>query len=356
MGMGRTAYLKQAGAADVFDAVHARLLRFFPELVIELGGDPELLMQQIGIHPEDGTNEQPGVTYRNTVDLIELAAAELQCPDFGMRLATLQTGAGMFGPLGAVMKNSQTFGDALEYVSQHSYAHSLAARIWLQWSRSSRTVFVGHDILLDHIPNRSQAMEQILLVGHLAAKEITGGSARVREVHFRHQPVSSRRTYRRNFGCEVRFGQNEDGVVFSERDLACPVIDPDSQAYQAATSFIDARFTRHSPPLHAQARGVIKHLLGTEYCTNERVAAALKLHPRTLHRRLQLEGTTFQQIKDEVRRDALLYFLRKTNLEFALISEKLGFAEQSVMTRSCNRWFLASPTRVRSQGAVPSPR
>jgi AraC-like DNA-binding protein len=249
------------------------------------------------------------------------------------------------------MKNSRTFGDALEYVSQHTYAHSLAAAIWLKRSRSTKTVFVGHDILLDAIPNKSQAIEQILLVGHLAAVEITGGRARVRKVHFRHQPVSSLRTYRRYFGCSVRFGQNEDGVVFSEQDLASPIVDPDSKIYQAITSLIDATFTRHRPPLHAQTRGVIMQHLGSDHCTNDWIANALNLHPRTMHRRLNAEGTSFQHIKDEVRRDVMLYYLQQTDLDFALISDRLGFAEQSVMTRYCKRWFSASPTSLRSQVA-----
>jgi AraC-like DNA-binding protein len=339
-----------AGVDDVFDVVHARLLRFFPELVGELKGDLGRLLRLAGIHPDQAAQGPAGTTYRQMVHLIELAAAELRCPDFGMRLATMQSGGGMFGPLGLVMKNSRTFGEALDYVSRHSYAHSLAARVWLKRSGAGNAVFVGHDILLDQLPNRSQAMEQLLLVGHLAAMELTGGQARVRRVHFRHQPVSSPGTYRRYFGCEVRFGQNEDGVVFSELDLACPIVGPDSQVYQAATSFIDASFKRHQPPLHAQARGIIMQYLGTGNCTNSRIAAALKLHPRTLHRRLTAEGTTFQQIKDEVRRDTLLYYLQQTRLDLALISERLGFAEQSVLTRSCNRWFAAPPTRLRSAG------
>jgi len=357
-GVGQASLLDQGSKdAEVFDVVHARILRFFPDLVDGLGGDPKILMQQVGIHPERKlSGGKSGASYRQMVHLIELAATELRCPDFGMRLATLQSGSGMFGPLGLVMKNSRTFGDALDYVSKHTYAHSLAARIWLKRFPARRCVFVGHDILLDRMPNRSQAMEQLLLVGHLAAVEITGGRARVRKVHFRHQPVSSLRTYRRYFGCAVRFGQNEDGVVFSERDLACPIIDPDSHIYQAATSFIDAKFTRHRPPLHAQARGVIMQLLGTDHCTNDRIATELNLHPRTMHRRLQAEGTSFQQIKDEVRRDVMLYYLQQTNLAFALISERLGFAEQSVMTRSCKRWFSASPTKLRSHGSSRSPR
>jgi AraC-like DNA-binding protein len=340
-------------APEVYDVVHARILRFFADLVSQLGGDPHSLAQRVGIAPADLAAGQPGATYRQMVRLIGLAAAELNCRDFGLRLAALQGGSQSFGPLGLAMQHSRTFGDALDYVSKHSYAHSLAARIWLKWSRNGAEVLVGHDILLDRMPNRSQAVEQILLAGHLSAQELTGGQARVRQVHFRHLPMSSLRTYRRYFGCAVRFEQHEDGVVFSARDLACPIVNQDSRVYREATSFIDQSFTRHAPPLHAQARGVIMQLLGSRHCTNARIAAALKLHQRTLHRRLTAEGTSFQQIKDEVRRDALLYYLQQTNLEFALISERLGFAEQSVMTRSCNRWFAASPTLLRAQPHRP---
>jgi AraC-like DNA-binding protein len=328
-------------AGETFDIVHARLLRFFPELVESLGGDAAALLRQAGIDDSGET------TYRHAVALLELAARALDCPDFGLRLAARQRGA-IFGPLGLAMKNSRTFGDALVYTRDHTFAHSLAARIWHE--RRGDMLFAGHDILLDRLPSRSQAMEHILLAGHLSAIEITGGMARVRRVHFRHQPLSPLSIYRRHFGCEVRFGQDEDGVLFADRDLACRIVDPDKGAYRAVTSFIDAEFTRHQPPIHAQARGAMMRLLASGGSTNARVAAELGLHLRTLHRRLKTEGTSFQRLKDEVRREALLYYVQQTGLDFARISERLGFAEQSVMTRSCNRWFGMSPTRLRAQG------
>lgn len=328
---------------EVFDVVHARILRFFPELVEELGGDADDLLRSAGIAAES----QPA--YRQMIQLLELTASELDCADFGMRLAGRQSGTDIFGPLGLAMKNSRTFGDALTYVSQHTYAHSLAARIRLT-RLPGGDAFSAHDILLDGVPVKAQLIEQIILVGHLAAMEITGGHARVRRVHFRHQPVSPLHTYRRYFGCEVRFGQNEDGVLFSAADLAAPVIDPDAAAFAQVAAFIDSAFPRQLPPLHAQVRGVITQHLGSELCTNDHIAAELHLHPRTLHRRLRAEGTTFQKIKDEVRRDVMLYYLQQTRLDFTRISERLGFAEQSVMTRSCNRWFAASPSRVRLKG------
>lgn len=329
--------------SDAFDVVHARLLRFFPELVASLGGDAAALLRAAGID-ESGSGEE---TYSQAVTLLELAARELQCPDFGLRLAARQHGGGMFGPLGVAMRNSRTFGEALAYVRDHTYAHSLAARIWQE--RRGGMLFSGHDILLDGLPDRSQAMEYLMLTGHLAAMEITAGRARARRVHFRHQPLSPLSVYRRHFGCEARFGQDEDGVLFSDQDLACQIDDPDVGAYRAVTSFIDAEFTRHHPPIRAQVWGAMMRLLATGDSSNARVARELGLHLRTLHRRLQAEGTSFQRLKDEVRREAMLYYVQQTQLDFARISERLGFAEQSVMTRSCNRWFGMSPTRLRAQ-------
>ncbi len=330
-------------STDSFDLVHARLLRFFPELVEDLGGHADAMLAAAGID-----RAAPQATYRQMIGLIEQAAGALRCADFGMRLAVRQ-GGGMFGPLGQVMRNSRTFGEALAYVGTHAYAHSLAARIWQKRLPGEDGVFSGHDILVEGLPHRGQAMEQILLVGHLFAMEMTGGHARVRKVHFRHQPLSPPAVYRRYFGCEVRFGQNEDGVFYSQADLACPIVTPDPEAYQTAIAYIDAHFAEVRPPVHALVRGAVMQLLWTGEASNARVAAELNLHPRTLHRRLGAEGTSFQQVKDEVRRDVLLYYLRQTELDFSTISEKLGFAEQSVLTRRCRRWFAAAPTQVRQQ-------
>jgi AraC-like DNA-binding protein len=337
-------------SAEAFDIVHDRMLCFFPDLVEKLGGNPNQLMAAAGLDAGDHARCDPCVAYRQVLHLMERAAETLRCADFGMRLATLQSGR-MFGPLGQVMRNSRTFGEALDYVSKHGGALSMAARFWLTRRPAEAAVFAGHDILLDGIPHKTQAVEQMLLLGHLSAIEITGGRVRARKVHFRHQPVSSPMIYRRYFGCDVCFGQQADGVVYLERDLAAPVVDPDVGLYDIATSFIDATLRRRRPLFQGQVRSVVMQLLGGERCRSDCVAAELNLHPQTLLRRLKEEGTSFQKIKDEVRRDLMLYYVQQTDLEFTYISERLGFAEQSVMTRLCRRWFDLSPTQLRAQAA-----
>jgi AraC-like DNA-binding protein len=338
-----------------FDVVHAEILRFFPDVVRELGGDPDALMRQVAMEPRSLAKNSQSLSYRAVVNLLEHAAEQLECPDFGMRLASQQGGGEVFGPMGVVWKNSNTFGEGLDYVVKHFHAHSLAARMRVDHDRTNRKLFVCYEILLDGLAGKRQITEQVLLLGHLNALKITGGQARVREVSFRYQPLSPLRTYRRYFGCDVRFDQNENGVVYSEKDLLSPVIDPEVQLYEMATSFIDTRFTRVTPPMHAQVRAVILQFIGSEDCTNERVAAELCLHPRTLHRRLKAEGRSFDGIKDEVRRDVALGYLQQTDLPLPRIAEKLGYAEHSVLSRSCFRWFAASPRQLRMKAAKTGP-
>jgi AraC-like DNA-binding protein len=347
----QTYFATAASAADEspYDVVHADILRYFPEVVTELGGDPAALLAHCGSSLAELSAPGASVSYRLLVELLEQAATTLQCPDFGLRLAARQGGGRVFGQIGVVMKNSQTLGDALEYVEKHAHAHSLAARIRLERDGNEQATFVRHDILVGGLPIKRQAVEQLMLLAQLNAIEITGGAARVRRVHFRHQPLSSRRTYRRYFGCEVRFDQKEDGVVYADHDLRSSIMAPNAQAYRAATSIIDTKFTRVTPPMHALVRAVILQFLGTEQCNNTRVASELRLHPRTLHRRLKAEGKAFHEIKDEVRRDAALYYIKQTDLDLTDIAERLGYAEHSVLTRSCARWFSAAPSRVRAQ-------
>jgi AraC-like DNA-binding protein len=339
--------MSNAEADTGFDLFRSDLVRFFPDLVRELGGDPDELLRRGGFPPD--LLAGGGVGYRVWGSLLEYASQALNCPDIGMRLATRQGGGPVFGTVAPIMHNSKTFGEGLAYVADHEHAHSLAVRMTMELDPDTGSMFSSYHILVDRVSIRRQIIEQVLLLGHLNAIGSTGGRARVREVRFRHRPISPLRTYRRYFGCPVLFEQPAEGVVYSAADLAAPIVDADARAYETAKSLIDSRFPPASPPLHVQARGVILQFLGAEYCNPDDVGAELGLHRRTLHRRLRAEGCSFQEIRDEVRRDVALYYVQETDAPLAEIAQKLGYAEHSVFSRSFQRWFGASPRRMRAQ-------
>lgn len=330
-----------------FELVHAEALLLFPELVRELGGDPLALLCEARIDPSVLSKRGSAFEYWSFVQVMEFAAKQLCCPDFGLRFAALQDGRKVIGPIGVVMNNSKTLGQALGYCAKNIHAYSLATRVYFKPDRSNHRLFVGLDILLGGTLQQSQATEHALLLANRNAIEITGGEARVKSVSFRHKPLMNHKAYTEYFGCEVLFGQDAVGIVFTESDLLCPIVQPDEQVYEMATSYIDARYPQAVPQLHARVHSWVSERLGRDECTCEGISAELCMHPRTLQRRLKAEGKSFQSIKDDVRREVALQCLQQTEMPLGRIAEKLGYADASVFSRCCCRWFGASPGQLR---------
>lgn len=330
-----------------FDLVDRRIIELFPQLVVSLGGEPDTLQRAVGLEPELLRQGEGSVSYRNMADLLALTATRLGVADIGMRLARIQAGE-IQTPLLGLMASSATFGEALERVIAHSYAHSRAATIWLDKQPDEGTVLVGHDILAEGIADPRQVIEQILLVEYLVGLRASGGRTPARKVLFRHQPVSDPAVYRWHFGLEVMFGQAVDAIVYGAHVLECRMIEPDPMGCEGLTDQIVAAYPVHEQPLYVRVRGLVVHSLHTPACNSEDVAGRLGLHCRTMHRRLREQGTSFQAIKHEVRRERLVNLLDLTDLSLAAISEQLGFAEQSAMTRFCRQMLGISPRERRA--------
>lgn len=85
----------------------------------------------------------------------------------------------------------------------------------------------------------------------------------------------------------------------------------------------------------------------------DEVARRLHLAPRTLHRRLRDEGTSFRQIKAALRRELALARLEKTPRSVGDIAAELGYSEPSAFFRAFHAWTGEAPSahRRRSSGA-----
>jgi AraC-like DNA-binding protein len=330
-----------------FDIVHADALKYFAELVAEHGASPEHLMREARIDPAMFAQPNSALEFRTFACLLALTATYTGLPDFGLRLADRQRGGKVMGPVGVVMRNSETVGQAIGYCAKHIHAYSLATKVRFRPDRPNHKLFVALEILLDQITDTRQAVEHALSLANLNIIDISGGSARARQVTFQHEPQLPVRFYRDHFGCEVLFEQPADGLTLTETDLLCKISDSDEQVYEMAISFIDQRFPREEAPIHTRVRGLILRHLGSDACTNERIASQLCMHPRTLQRRLRSEGLSFESIKDEVRREIAYRCLVQGDMPLTQVAEKLGYAETSVLSRSCYRWFEVSPLQLR---------
>ena len=78
----------------------------------------------------------------------------------------------------------------------------------------------------------------------------------------------------------------------------------------------------------------------------DRVAKRLGLTARSLQRRLKDEGSSFNGVREQVRKDLSRRYL-DDNLSIAEISFLLGFSEPSAFFRAFKRWTGQTPIEAR---------
>ncbi|MFZ2974245.1 MAG: AraC family transcriptional regulator [Ferribacterium limneticum] len=85
------------------------------------------------------------------------------------------------------------------------------------------------------------------------------------------------------------------------------------------------------------------------------IADRLYLSPRTIHRRLEEEGSSFRAIKDALRRDMALARLTKTDDPITKVAADLGYADSSAFYRAFVEWTGMAPVHYRRKWADKPP-
>jgi AraC-like DNA-binding protein len=181
---------------------------------------------------------------------------------------------------------------------------------------------------------------------------MSGGLIRSHEIWLSHPPIASPAIYRAHFGAAVKFGQEFDGLFFTEADIDARLIVADQAVFRSERDLLAARYPPPQASFAHRAREAVKPLLADGGCTRESLAAALNMSASTLHRRLGEAGYGFESLRDEIRRNLALRYLLCTELPLTEVAAKLGYTDPAVLTRSCRRWFEATPSTVRRGLAI----
>jgi len=152
------------------------------------------------------------------------------------------------------------------------------------------------------------------------------------------------------FPCPVTYDQPTNLVSFSARHLEAPLIRSEEQLQ---------RYLKLAPyyiVIEPLASGVsvtrrIREILGDDFRREmpsfEELTTRLNMSARTLRRRLEKEGTSYQRIKDNARRDMAISLLSRGSLTVSDVAELTGFSDPSAFHRSFKKWTGQSPGSYR---------
>ena len=88
---------------------------------------------------------------------------------------------------------------------------------------------------------------------------------------------------------------------------------------------------------------MIKGDVGGNFPEFSSIANTLNLTTATLRRRLRAEGSSYQQLKDDIRRDTAIHHLGRGQLTMEQVAENVGFSEPTSFFRAFKRWTGVTP-------------
>jgi len=184
------------------------------------------------------------------------------------------------------------------------------------------------------------------------ARELTTRPFRVIAVELAHRAPPDVAPYRAWFDAPVVFDAATTQLVLPASALDAALVSADPALLAILTRAADelAKQTPSDPLLTAQVKRALGEALRSDDAGVDAIAKRLGLTGRSLQRRLEDEGTTFKQVREDVRRELAQRYL-DDGLAIAEISFLLGFSEPSAFFRAFKRWTGQTPLEARAARA-----
>lgn len=330
---------------DVY-LVRGSSLTGFEPLVRTHGGDPHTFLRAAGIDPADVGDDDRFIPLRSAIAAVEYAATVMGVPAFGRQLGRRQS-IDILGPVSVAARTAATVGVALDVLVTYMDLHSpgITTRITDHADPALRRFEYG--FLLHPVPPQAQAIELALGLTLQVLRMFLGIVYRPVTVHLPHPPLGSVTDYHDYFGCPPHFAESVAGFTLRAKDLERPLTH-DPLAHRLALSYLSETQGQRKSAIADTVGSVVRQLLSSGELSAALVARQFGIHPKTMQRRLAAEGTTFAELVDGTRRELALRLLTGTDLPVSQVSRQLGYAEHSVFTRACKRWFGVTPREYRN--------
>jgi len=151
--------------------------------------------------------------------------------------------------------------------------------------------------------------------------------------------------YQEIFRCPIKFNQSSNSLIISHEQLEMPLRRPDPILLQTLEQHAQTQLNEltSEQDIIIQATRALKDIMKSEPPRKERLAEVLGVSGRTLQRKLQSAGSSYQDLLDSVRKESAEYYLAYTQLSMSDIASHLGFSDTRSFHRSFKLWTDTTP-------------
>ncbi len=158
-------------------------------------------------------------------------------------------------------------------------------------------------------------------------------------VFFTHSAPADTSLHRKLFRSPIQFGQAVNRLVFGEDLLNASLPQSDPELAEMLEHYAQ-RLLRRLPAendIVEHVREVLRLKLSEGNVSLGATAKALAMSSRSLQRKLNGQGTSYQQVLDGLRHELASYYAGQ-QVDVAEIAQRLGYMEASTLYRAFKRW------------------
>jgi AraC-like DNA-binding protein len=312
------------------------------------------LLRRAGLSERD-VDDPSRISATAQSKLLEYAAEAVNDSAFGLHLAE-QANPRAAGLLFYVASAAINLGQALALYERYFRIVNEAVRLKLTRAPDGVVVEFKFPGLSRH--SAQQNTEFGISVILMALREVAGRNIHPTRATFTHARNSYLRAFERFYGCPVEFAAFSDQLAFSNETLAVPLFTGDPYLLDTLRPFCDEAAKERSTAkgtLRAAVEDELQRTLPHGKARRDLVAKKLAMSARTLSRRLANEGTSYEEVVDQLRRSLALQYIKDRGISFSQIAWLLGYEGSTSFNHAFVRWTGRSPSTARDKKQLAAP-
>ena len=265
-------------------------------------------------------------------------------PAVGLVLGT-ESRPEQYDPIGLVALSAPTFGEAVQNAARYKEItcpeEILTQKKGGEWSIQFRWLLAE-----EHEP---EVLVDVCFAWVLSLARL-GTGERLSPLRLElMQKRANTKVLEKHFGCPVVAGARRNALVFRAEDAERRFVTQNADLMAMLAPQLDEELKRHrgQETLPEQVRSAIQRRLTGRRPKMTEIARELRLSARTLQRRLQENGRSFQQVLEEARHEMARHYLAYSPLELNETAYLLGYEDSNSFVRAFRGWEGVPPAHWR---------
>ena len=252
---------------------------------------------------------------------------------------------GLFATMAELVSHCSTLGELLDKAV--NFYNLVSNDIPMKLSRSQGSAVLSFQMTQPQLDPQHFMAEFWLVIWHRFPSWYIGEPIRLQETHFTFGAPQHRDELQIMFPSQLQFNRSANRLIFDAQYLDKPLVRSDQEL---ATYVQNAPADVMTIPgadttLEAQIERMIgqRHPDRLVFAPIHELAKELGVSSQTLHRRLKESATSYQKIKDNLRREVAIHKLVNERLSVEQVAEIVGFTESRSFTRAFKHWTGLTP-------------